>query len=150
MCTKNHDMFYCSWNMVHDRYVIFHFGLFFALLQPKSPKNQNFNFKKMKKNHWIYHHFTQVYQKSWSYANCSWDMACDTCNCHFSFRAIFCPFILLTAQKIKISKKWKKVWRYHHFTHVHQKLWLDNVPFLRYGVRQMGRHTYRWIDGWKK
>ena len=111
---------------------------------------QNLNLKKMKKNHWIYHHFTQVYQKSWSYTNCSWDMACDTCNCHFSFRAIFCPFILLTAQKIKISKKWKKVWRYHHFTHVHQKLWLDNVPFLRYGVRQMGRHTYRWIDGWKK
>ena len=30
-----------------DVIVIFHFGLFFALLPPKSPKNQNF--KKMKK-----------------------------------------------------------------------------------------------------
>ena len=74
-------------------------------------------------------------------------MARDTCNCYFSFWAIFCPFILLTAQKIKISKKWKKVWRYHHFIHVHQKLWLDNVRFLRYGVRQMGGHTYGRTDG---
>ena len=38
----------------------------------------------------------------------SWDMACDRCNCYFSFWAIFCPFTPLTAQKIKILKKWKK------------------------------------------
>ena len=38
----------------------------------------------------------------------SWDMVRDRCNCYFSFWAIFCPFTLLTAQKIKISKKWKK------------------------------------------
>ena len=29
-------------------------------------------------------------------------------NCYFSFWAIFCPFTPLTAQKIKISKKWKR------------------------------------------
>ena len=46
--------------------VIFHFGLFLALLPPNSPKNQNF--KKMKKIAWRYHHFTQFYQKLWSYA----------------------------------------------------------------------------------
>ena len=39
---------------------------------------------------------------------CSWDMVCDGCNCYFSFLAIFCSFTPLTAQKIKISKKWKK------------------------------------------
>ena len=33
---------------------------------------------------------------------------CDRCNCYFSFWAIFCPFTPLTAQKIKILKKWKK------------------------------------------
>ena len=39
---------------------------------------------------------------------CSWDMACDGCNCYFSIWTIFCLFSLLTAQKMKISKKWKK------------------------------------------
>ena len=42
--------------------IIFHFGLFFALL----PKNQHF--RKMKKNTCWYHHFIQVYQTSLSYA----------------------------------------------------------------------------------
>ena len=42
--------------------------------------------------------------------------------------------------KIKISKKNEKnYWRYHHFTHVYLKLWLDDVQFLRYGER--------WTDG---
>ena len=34
-------------------------------------------------------------------------MVHDPCN-YFSFWAIFCPFIPLTAWKIKIKKKWKK------------------------------------------
>ena len=36
------------WGMT-DVIVIFHFGLFFALLPPKSPKNENEKKKKMKK-----------------------------------------------------------------------------------------------------
>ena len=36
--------------------------------------------------------------------------------------------------------------RYYHFTHVYQKLWLDDVQFLRYGARQ----TDRWMDRQKK
>ena len=51
---------------VADVIVIFHFGLFFPFYPINNPKNENF--KKMKKNTWIYHYFTQVYQKSWSYA----------------------------------------------------------------------------------
>ena len=39
---------------------------------------------------------------------CSWNMACDVCNFYFSFWAFFYPFTPLTAQKIKISKKFKK------------------------------------------
>ena len=35
-------------------------------------------------------------------------MACDRCNCYFSFWAIFCPFNPLTAQKMKMVKKMKK------------------------------------------
>ena len=46
----------------------------------------------------------------------------------------------LAAQRNKISKKWTR--RYHHFTHVYQKLWLDDVRFLRYGGWQ--------VDGRKK
>ena len=47
---------------VTDVIVIFHFGLFFALLPPNSPKNENF--KKNENHGWICHHFTQVHQKS--------------------------------------------------------------------------------------
>ena len=54
----------------------------------------------------------------------------------------FLPFYPLTAQKIKILKKWKNTWRYHHFTYVYQKLWSDEVQFWRYGAQQM--------DGQKK
>ena len=72
------------WRMA-DVIVIFHFGLFFALLPPNSPKNKNNKKKKMKKT----------------------------------------------------------TRRYHHFTHVYQKLWLDDVQFLRYGARQMDRRMDR-------
>ena len=46
------------WHM-SDVIVIFH-------LPPNSPKNENFT--KIKANTWRYHHLSQVYQKSWSYA----------------------------------------------------------------------------------
>ena len=46
-----------------DVTAIFHFGLFFALLPPKESK-----FQKIENKSWRYHHFTKVYQKSWSYA----------------------------------------------------------------------------------
>ena len=71
---------------------------------------------------------------------CSWDMVRDRCN-YFSFWANFCPFTPLTAWKMKIFKKWKKPLGYHHFTCVYQKLWLDDVRFLRNGAWQTDRHT---------
>ena len=61
---------------------------------------------------------------------CSWDMACNRCNCYFSFWAIFCPFTPLTAQKNQnVKKNEKNAWRYH-FTQVYQKSWSDDVWFL--------------------
>ena len=48
------------WHMT-DVTVIFHFGLFFALLPSNSWKNQIF--KKNEKNTWGSHHFAHVYQK---------------------------------------------------------------------------------------
>ena len=68
-------------------------------------------------------------------------MVHDRCNCYFSFWVIFCTFTSLTAQKVKISKKWKRTYRYHHITHIYQKLWLNDVWILRYGAQRMGRQT---------
>ena len=43
----------------------------------------------------------------------------------------------LTAQRMKIWKKWKNTWRYHCFTQVYQKSWSKSILFLRYGVCRM-------------
>ena len=74
---------------------------------------------------------------------CSWDLARDRYNCYFSFWTNFCPFIPLTVQNFKVLKKWEKknTWRYHHFTYLYQKLWSDNVRFLRYGARRTDGQT---------
>ena len=112
---------------------IFHFGPFFCPLTARKIKI----LKKLKEP-WRYHHFTYVYQKLWSddvqilrYG--SWQMYN-----YFSFWATFCPFTPLAIQTINILKKWKNAWKYHHFTYVYQKLWLDDVRwFLRYGTWQM-------------
>ena len=77
---------------------------------------------------------------------CLWDMAHGRCNCYFWFWAILCPFTPLTAQKIKISKKWKKRLEISSFTHEYQKLWLDNVQFLRNGAQRTDRQTVRKSD----
>ena len=90
--------------------------------------------KKKKKPCWRYHHFNKCTKNYDHLLYCSLDMVRDRCN-YFSFRANFCPFTPLTAQKIKTSKKPKNTWRYH-FTHVYQKLWLDDVRFLKYGARR--------------
>ena len=52
------------WHLT-DIIFIFHFGLFFTLLSPSSPKDQNLKKKKEKNNAWRYHYFTYMYQKLW-------------------------------------------------------------------------------------
>ena len=64
----------------------------------------------------------------------------------FHFALFFCPFIPSKSQRNKFLKKWKNTWRYHHFTQVYQKLWLDDVRFLRYGAWQTDGQT----EGQKK
>ena len=105
---------------------------FLPFYPPNNPKNQNFEkLKKTPGDIIILHKCTKNHDHM---LYCSWDMACDRCNCYFSFWAIFCPFTPLTTQKIKILKKWKNTWRYHHFTQVHQKSWSYAILFLRYGM----------------
>ena len=85
-----------------DVIVIFHFGLTAQKMKIK---------KKMKKmlvtigdiiilNKWPKNQDHMLYY--------SWDMECDRYNCYFSYRAIFCLFTPITAQKKKLSKKWRK------------------------------------------
>ena len=162
---ENH-MMYDSWDMKCAKQIFFVIlGYFLPSYPRNSPKNENW--KKLKKSTWKYHHFTQVYEKSWSYAilflrygawrmklllfmlgyflplyphnspknekfkkmkkmlrdiiilhvctkihdhmlYCSWDMACEGCNCYFSFSAIFCPFTSKKWQKNDKFKKMKK------------------------------------------
>ena len=89
-----------------DVIVIFHFGLFSALLPPNLCKKWKFQKKEKKPGNIIILHNCTTSHDHILY--CSLDMMHDGCNCYFSFWAIFCPFTL-TAQKIKISKKRKKM-----------------------------------------
>ena len=93
MCAINDNyMMYGSWDIKCDRQNLLSFWIIFAPLQTK-------NF--LKETPWRYHHFTQMGQKSWSYAtlflrNNAWQI-------------LFLFFILghLRTQKIKILKEWK-------------------------------------------
>ena len=131
-CSTNHDdSLYRSWDMTCDwcNCYLWFWTIFLPFYPYNSPKNENF--KKMKKTPGdIFLHKCTTNHDNKLY--CSWDMARDGCNCYFSFRTIFYPFTIITARKMKISKKWKNSQRYHHFTQVHQKSWWYVILFLRY------------------
>ena len=141
MCDKNYDhMMRIFWDMVCERFnCYFSFGAVFYPFTTLTAQKTKI-LKKWKK-HLKISSFCICVQKIFDQMMySSWDMVCDRFNCYFSFWTIFCPFTPRTAQKRKILKKWKIIWVYLHFTHVYQKLWSDNLRFLRYAVRQ--------TDGW--
>ena len=133
---------------------------FFVILErllpfylPNNPKNQNFekNEKKKKPGEFIILHICTVNDGHMMYG--SWDMKHDRQN-FLSFWTVypplFCPFTPLTVQKSRfLENKTKHLEILHHFTHVYQKLWSDDVRFLRYGAQRTdGRmdesDIYRW------
>ena len=140
-------MLYCSWGMVYDGCNCYFWFWAIFCRPPLTALEMNFS-KKMKnekkKNTWRYH-FTQVYQISW-YAVLflrygAWQMKL------FFILGYFLHFHPPNSLKNQNFKKIKKnTWRYHHFTHVSERWWLDDVWFLRYGTQQ----TDGWTDGWKK
>ena len=82
-----------------------HFGSFFALLPTNNSKNKNFDkMKKIPGGIVTLHKCTKNHDQM---LYCFWDMTRDECNCYFLIWTIFCPFTPLSAQKIKIKKKWK-------------------------------------------
>ena len=123
-CTKNHDhMLYYSWDMVHDGCNCYF--LFWATFSPNLPEKW-----KLKKK-WntcleisSFHTSVPKIMIICYTGPVIWHVMDVTVIFHFGL-FFFLHFYLLpppaslTAQKIKISKKWKKQLRYHHFTHVY-------------------------------
>ena len=108
---------------------------FFPFYPPNSLKNKNF-LKKEKKPRDIITLCTctkNYVQMTYS----SWDRVHDRCNCYFSFWALFPPFTLLKLKKSKFSKNEKKTPGDIIILYVYQKLWSDDVWFLRYGAWRM-------------
>ena len=91
---NNNHMMHGSWDMC----VIL--GYFLLFYPANNPKNQNFGKMKKKPGDIIILHKCTKHHDHMLY--CSWYMARDECNCHFSFWPIFYPFTPLTARKIKI------------------------------------------------
>ena len=78
---------------------------FFAFLPHNILKNQNFEKMKKTPQDTTILHMCTINHNHMMYV--TWDIKCDRYY-FLSFWSIFCPFTPLTAQKIKILKKWKK------------------------------------------
>ena len=124
-----------------------YFGQFLAQLLPKNPKNQNFE---NEKNAWRYY-FKQVCQKSWSYATMFLRYGLWQMQLLFFILGYFLPFYPPKSPNNQNSKKMKKKpSKYHPFTHVYQKLWLDHVQYLRNGAQQTDGQTDGQMNRQKK
>ena len=69
MSTINENYMMCgSWDMECDRQIFFSFWTIFWLFYTPIITQRIKILKNWKKNTWKYHHFTQLYKKSWSHA----------------------------------------------------------------------------------
>ena len=149
MCTINDNhMMYGSWDIEHDRQNLLSSWTIFC-----SFTTQKIKIWKTEENSGdiiISHKCTKNHDHM---LYCSWDMVHDRCNCYFSFWAIFLPFYPLTAQKIKILKKWQKKKTPGDIIILHmcsKKLWSDDIWLSRYGAWCMDGWMDGQTDGWKK
>ena len=115
---------------------------FFVLLPLMDPENQNF--EKMKKSLEMSSLYICVLKIMirWRTVPEMWSVTDVIVISHFGLFLPFYPPKSPKNQK-KLEKMKKSNWRYHHFTYVYQKLWSDDVPFLRYGAWWMDE----WMDG---
>ena len=124
MCTINDNhMMYSSWDMECDG---LNFLLFWTICTFTSLKTQKFKILKKWKNHLemlsFYTSVPNIMIICYIVPDI-WHMM-DVIIFHFGL--LFACLPPLTIQKLKISKNEKNTWRYYHFTHVYQKLWLDD------------------------
>ena len=79
---------------------------------------------------------------------CSWDMAHGECNfiLFFHFALFFCPFTPILARKIKVLKYEKKRLEISFYI-VYQKLWSNDVLFLRHSARRTDGQMDGQTDG---
>ena len=108
-------------------------GHFLHFYSPYNPKNHNFDkMKKTTTRDIIILYMCTINENHMMYV--SWDMKHDR-QTFLLFRAIFCPFTLLTTPKNQNFEKHEiKIWIYHHFKQEYQRLWSYAMPFLRYGT----------------
>ena len=110
-------------------------GHLLPFYHPNSPKNENI--KKMKNKTWRYCHYTQVYQKSWSWAILFVRYGTRRMQFLFFILGYFLPFYSLNSQENENLKKLKKtpgnIITLHKCTKNHDHA----ILFLRYGTWHM-------------
>ena len=127
---------YDAWHM----WLLFSFWAVFALLPPNFCLFTQKKRKKTPGDIIILHKCTKNHDHM---LYCSWDiMVHDRCNFYFSFGAIFC-FLTPTPWKSKFLKNEQKPWKYHHFTHLYQKLW---SIMINYGAQRMDGPMDQWME----
>ena len=101
--------------------IIFYVGLFLPLYPPNSLKESFSN----------WYHFTQVYIPKIMIVCYTISEIWYMIAVIIFYFGLFFALLLSNKPKNQTFKKVKKIaWIYHHFTHVHQKLWFDDVRFL--------------------
>ena len=123
LCTANVDhMMYGSWDIKCDRqnFLSFWASFFLPFYRPNNPENQNFEKNEKRLGDVIILHMSTMNQNHMMYD--SWDTARNRNFSHFGpFFALLAPtpsFPLLTTQRIKILKKWKKTLEILFYTNV--------------------------------
>ena len=125
--TKNHDhMLYCSWDMAHDICnCYFSFWDNFCSFTPQQPQKWKVqtNEEKLLEISSFYNGAPKIMIICYTVTEIC--RVTDVIVC-FPFQTIFCPFTLLTAQKIKISsnvkKRPKNIIILHNFTKNHDHM----------------------------
>ena len=139
MTTINNNHRMCgSWDMERDRQNFLSFWTIFCtftLLTSRKIKN----LKKWKKG-CIYHHFTQVYQKSWSHATLSEIQHVTDVIFIFHFGLIFCLFTPLTTQKNQNFEKMKNTLKDIIILHLHTKKWCKTIEQMDIPIEKV---TYK-------
>ena len=105
-------------------------GYFLLFYPPDSPKKENLK-KWRKKITWKYHHFTQVYLKSWLHAIMFLRYGVWQVQLLFFILGYFFLFHPPSSPKNEnFKKKEKSTWRYHHFKHIYRKIMIiyNTVP----------------------